>query len=237
MEMMFTAKGLACRGTRSRLMREVLLKLEREARPQEQCSSVVAGVVARHRASRKDCTSRHKALRLALILCFLYRLDDSELVSDLLSEMFVCEGSFEGLFAGAIFGVTGCYFISGTKSDFASRSENADAVEYFLLHSNASRRTFGDRMRLEEVPLAGVGLTPLAAALDVGDARTASLLLQFAVDPVPRNDTLLAICRRRIRGLLHQNWALPSGIRRLPLPDSLLGYLELDYRDYIRPST
>lgn len=84
----------------------------------------------------------HNVLYVAAKLCYDWRLDNNELVANILDDMFYCEKTFERIFVGAIFGTRVTHFLSGWKSDFDDRDENVEALHYFLDHACKARLQF-----------------------------------------------------------------------------------------------
>lgn len=84
----------------------------------------------------------HNVLYVAAKLCYDWKLDNSELVGNILSDMFYCEKTFERIFVGAIFGTRVTHFLSGWKSDFDDQDENLQALVYFLDHAVRCRLAF-----------------------------------------------------------------------------------------------
>lgn len=57
-------------------------------------------------------------------------------------EIFFCEGTFERLFLGAIFGTSAPHFIAGWKADFKDQEDNCQALVYYLQHATRAQLTF-----------------------------------------------------------------------------------------------
>lgn len=81
----------------------------------------------------------HNVLYVAAKLCYDWRMENNEVVSKILNDMFFCEKTFERIFVGAIFGTRVTHFLSGWKSDFEDREENLSALMYFLNHAIEAR--------------------------------------------------------------------------------------------------
>lgn len=60
----------------------------------------------------------------------------------LIEEIFFCEGTFERLFLGAIFGTSAPHFIAGWKADFKDQEDNCQALVYYLQHATRTQLTF-----------------------------------------------------------------------------------------------
>lgn len=77
----------------------------------------------------------HNILHVGLKLSYIWQLKDNGTVATLLDHVYLCEKTFERLFAGALFGSKASYLIAGWKSDFDQRDENIRAVVFFLDHA------------------------------------------------------------------------------------------------------
>jgi ankyrin repeat/SOCS box protein 17 len=84
----------------------------------------------------------HNVLYIAAKLCYDWQIDNNELVTKILNDIFYCEKSFERIIIGAIFGTRVTHFLSGWKSDFENKEENIKALVYFLDHAVQARLEF-----------------------------------------------------------------------------------------------
>lgn len=84
----------------------------------------------------------HNVLYIALKIAWDWGVKDSETVCQLLEEIHSCEGTFERIFLGAIFGTNAPHFIAGWKADFKDQEENCLALVFFLQHATRFRVTF-----------------------------------------------------------------------------------------------
>lgn len=156
---------------------------------QEGCQTAVVAALAYHDKSKSNngevCLfgKFHNVLYLAVKLAYDFRLEDTPLVAKLLNTIFVCEGTFERIFAGAIFGVRVTHFISGWKSDFKDQDENLLAVVYFLEHANKAKLRFQVgplTKRLIDVPMSSVSnSSPLRVAVQIPRPEIVLILLQY----------------------------------------------------------
>lgn len=254
----------------------------------------------------------HNILYVAAKISFDWQLRDSATVACLLDNMFSCEGTFERLLIGAIFGTTAPYFIAGWKSDFQDQEENIRAMVFFLDHAGTAGLEYcldndSEPTRFIDVPIESCGKTPpVKIVLQRGAPDILHILLRFGavvsedactsgleallerlkdfnrvypfhlvaclklilrviisvrvyredgtyvpgsnverdsfLDKFPHfvDDMLVPesrcglsppelkhLCRCAIRYRLWQNYQLPNGIQRLPVPESLQKYLDL----------
>lgn len=92
--------------------------------PQEVCRNVIISAIRYHEKHRKENGSvclmgkYHNILYVVAKLAFDWKLRDSATIACLLDNIYACEGTFERLLIGAIFGTRAPYFIAGWKSDF-----------------------------------------------------------------------------------------------------------------------
>lgn len=261
----------------------------------------------------------HNVLYVAAKLCFDWNLNNNEIVSRLLNDIFYCEKTFERILVGAIFGTRVTHFLSGWKSDFEDREENLRALMYFLHHATVGRLKYRcasspDKRRFIDVPMESYGQAlPLRVAIQHGSPDILLIMLRYGAsvesdklapsplemllnklseyDAQPGQDQIVFpehlllclklvlrtvttafvktpghiaeqsgifsvsiyeqyptlveqklvppersgmsppelrhLCRCRIRETLFENWALPHGIQKLQIPESLRNYLDL----------
>ncbi|CAG9571702.1 unnamed protein product [Danaus chrysippus] len=288
----------------------------------ETCKAFVSSAVRFHNrcksANGDVCLmgKYHNLLYIAMKLAFDWSLQDNGMVGALLDELYACEGTFERIFLGAIFGTSAPYFLAGWKSDFSDKEENIHALVFFLDHATNASLEFNDgskKYRFIDVPLESCGkASPVRVVIQMGASEILMILLrfgaQFTSDHVSSNpvecildrlkeynrkypyelvaclklalravpslsltvdkpalkhlnlpddynyqrkialerygeileDHLLPssrcglkpvelkhLCRCQIRQMLWQNFELPFGIQKLPLPISLKKYLDL----------
>ncbi|XP_054263154.1 uncharacterized protein LOC128986691 [Macrosteles quadrilineatus] len=208
---------------------------------QEGCRRAVRAAIRFHRNSKeangKICLlgKFHNVLYVAATLCFDWKLEDSEIVAELLHDIFDCECTFERLFVGAILGTKVTHLISGWKSDFRSKEECIDAVKYFLDHSTKAGLRFqcssGDSRKFVDVPMESYGgSTPLRVAAQAGQPGVISLLLHYGavVTPLPDPNTCaLQLLLRRMNDFCHDR---PEE----PIPSEFILCLNLLLRDFPR---
>lgn len=126
----------------------------------------------------------HNILYVGVRLCYDFRLDDSETVALLLREIFICEKTFERIFAGAIFGVRVSHFVVGWKSDFDDQNENVSALLYFSEHATRKKLLFkvstGYFKRFLDVPMTSVSnSSPLRIAAQLNKPDVVLLFLRY----------------------------------------------------------
>ncbi|XP_041968933.1 uncharacterized protein LOC121725860 [Aricia agestis] len=125
----------------------------------------------------------HDMLYIAMKLAFDWSLQDNGVVAALLDELYACEGTFERIFLGAIFGTSAPYFLAGWKSDFHDKEENVSALVFFLDHAtNANLEyTEGSKIyRFIDVPLESCGkASPVRVVIQMGAAEILMILLRF----------------------------------------------------------
>ncbi|KAJ8676634.1 hypothetical protein QAD02_012421, partial [Eretmocerus hayati] len=155
------------------------------------CERVVRAALRYHNISMADNGSVcmlgkfHNVLYIAAKLCYDWRLDNSELVAKILSDMYYCEKTFERIFVGAIFGTRVTHFLSGWKSDFDDREENVKALVYFLDHAVRARLEFyyqplATKRRFIDVPMESYGQSlPLRVAVQNGSADVVQIMLRY----------------------------------------------------------
>uniref|UniRef100_A0A182MST3 Ankyrin repeat and SOCS box protein 17 n=1 Tax=Anopheles culicifacies TaxID=139723 RepID=A0A182MST3_9DIPT len=137
----------------------------------------------------------HNVLYIALRISWDWGLEDSNIVRNLLDEIFKCEKTFERLFLGALFGCNAPHFIAGWKSDFNDQDENLRAVVFFLHHSAKARALYPtysyayQRLRQTkfiDVPIDSCGkATPLRVALQASAPDIVLILLRHGANPCP----------------------------------------------------
>ncbi|CAH2055854.1 unnamed protein product, partial [Iphiclides podalirius] len=125
----------------------------------------------------------HNLLYIAMKLAFDWSLQDNGVVAALLDEMYACEGTFERIFLGAIFGTSAPYFLAGWKSDFMDREENVHALVFFLDHATNANLEFtegGKVYRFIDVPLESCGkASPVRVVIQMGVSEILMILLRF----------------------------------------------------------
>ncbi|CAG4937873.1 unnamed protein product [Parnassius apollo] len=125
----------------------------------------------------------HNLLYIAMKLAFDWSLQDNGVVAALLDELYACEGTFERIFLGAIFGTSAPYFLAGWKSDFMDREENVHALVFFLDHATNANLEFkeGEKTyRFIDVPLESCGkASPVRVVIQMGAAEILMILLRF----------------------------------------------------------
>lgn len=286
------------------------------------CKSFVSCALRYHNRCKSDngdvCLmgKYHNLLYIAMKLAFDWSLQDNGTVAALLDELYACEGTFERIFLGAIFGTAAPYFLAGWKSDFMDREENVHALVFFLDHATNASLEYTDgpnTYRFIDVPLESCGkASPVRVVIQMGASEILMILLRFgaritadhvssnpiesildrlndynrkypyelvtclklALRAVPRIDftvdkaalkhlelpddynyqrklalekygdilkdhlvpasrcglkpvELKHLCRCSIRQMLWENFELPFGIQKLPVPASLKKYLDL----------
>lgn len=163
---------------------------------QEGCRLAVSAVIKYHRKHRNEngriCLlgKYHNVLYAGVRLCYDFLLEDSKTVCELLREIFVCEKTFERIFAGAIFGVKVSHFVAGWKSDFDDQNENISALVYFSHHSNKLREIYDVEISSEvkskrflDVPMTCVSnSSPLRVASQLPKFDIILLLLRYGCD-------------------------------------------------------
>ncbi|CAB3241514.1 unnamed protein product [Arctia plantaginis] len=153
------------------------------------CKNFVVSALRYH----NNCKSRngdvclmgkyHNLLYIAMKLAFDWSLQDNGVVAALLDEMYSCEGTFERIFLGAIFGTSAPYFLAGWKSDFKDKEENVHALVFFLDHATNANLEYkeDDRChRFIDVPLESCGrASPVRVVIQMGAAEMLMILLRF----------------------------------------------------------
>ncbi|KAG8236599.1 hypothetical protein J437_LFUL016951 [Ladona fulva] len=114
----------------------------------EGCRMAVLAALRFHDVSRRSNGSvclmgkYHDVLYVAAKVCFDHTLEDGTIVAHLLDSIFICEGTFERLFIGAIFGTRVTHLICGWKTDFADGDESLRAMAYFMSHATKARLSY-----------------------------------------------------------------------------------------------
>uniref|UniRef100_A0A0A9YGN5 Ankyrin repeat and SOCS box protein 17 n=1 Tax=Lygus hesperus TaxID=30085 RepID=A0A0A9YGN5_LYGHE len=179
-----------------------------EGHPQEACKSAIVSALNFHKTTRGQngevCLmgKYHNVLYVAARLAFDWKLEDAETVCWLLDDMFLCERTFDRLITGAIFGSRASGVIAGWKSDFDTREECLEAVEYFLRHATTGKKEYLVRKkscRIVDVPMESYGrFTPATVAVQAIRPDVLLLLLQFGAEVYAEDDPcpLEALLRR-----------------------------------------
>lgn len=127
----------------------------------------------------------HNIIYVAAKLCFDWKIEDNEIVGELLNNIYSCERTFERLFIGAIFGTRVTHMISGWKSDFENAEENIVAIEYFLKHATKAKLEYdhvhdGKNTRFIDIPLESYGRAqPIRLAAQFSNTVLLLLLLRY----------------------------------------------------------
>ncbi|XP_043473834.1 uncharacterized protein LOC122505974 [Leptopilina heterotoma] len=127
----------------------------------------------------------HNVLYVIGKLCFDWKLSNNEIVSRLLNDIFYCEGTFERIFVGAIFGIRVTHFLSGWKSDYEDRDENINALMYFLDHATVAKLEYRCassllKRRFIDVPMESYGqVLPLRVAVQSGSPDILEIMLRY----------------------------------------------------------
>ncbi|XP_054015429.1 uncharacterized protein LOC128896232 isoform X1 [Hylaeus anthracinus] len=135
----------------------------------------------------------HNVLYVAAKLCYDWNLENNEIVSRLLNDIFYCEKTFERILVGAIFGTRVTHFLSGWKSDFEDREENINALIYFLHHATIGRLEYRCQLlpmkrRLIDIPMESYGQAlPLRVAIQNGSPDILLVMLRYGASVEPDN--------------------------------------------------
>lgn len=135
----------------------------------------------------------HNVLYVAAKLCYDWNLENNEIVSRLLNDIFYCEKTFERILVGAIFGTRVTHFLSGWKSDFEDREENIHALMYFLHHATVGRLEYrceasAKKRRLIDVPMESYGQAwPLRVAIQHGSPDILLVMLRYGASVEAEN--------------------------------------------------
>ena len=127
----------------------------------------------------------HNVLYVVGKLCYDWKLRNNEIVSRLLNDIFYCEGTFERILVGAIFGIRVTHFLSGWKSDFNDRDENISALLYFMDHATIGRLEYRcafsiPKRRFIDVPMESYGqVLPLRVAVQYGSPDILLIMLRY----------------------------------------------------------
>ncbi|CAH1169736.1 unnamed protein product [Phaedon cochleariae] len=143
----------------------------------------------------------HNILYVAMKLCYDWQMKDTETVSAVLEQIFICEKTFERILVGAIFGNKAPHFIAGWKSDFDSQEENLRAVVYFLDKANTaglelkfpndnSNTTF----RFIDLPLESCGRSsPVKVSVQLGLPDKLLIFLRFGAKVFSNEEEITVI--------------------------------------------
>ena len=135
----------------------------------------------------------HNILYVAAKLCYDWQFNDTPTVVKLLNDIYRCEGTFERLFIGAIFGIRVTRLISGWKSDFGSCAENLAAVEYFLKHATEAKLEYdscGRVTRFVDIPLQSYARSqPVRLAAYFAKEEMLLLLLRYGASLILDHET------------------------------------------------
>ncbi|XP_017771302.1 PREDICTED: uncharacterized protein LOC108558781 [Nicrophorus vespilloides] len=125
----------------------------------------------------------HNVLYVGLKLCFDWGLRDTATVAALLDDIYHCEGTFERLMIGALFGTRAPHFIAGWKSDFDSQEENVRAMVYYLDHATNANLEYAcghENKRFIDVPIDSCGkATCLKIVVQLGVPDKLLILLRY----------------------------------------------------------
>lgn len=175
---------------------------------QDGCRRAVLAAMRFHSSSRQAnghiCLlgKFHNVLYVAATLCFDWNLQDTEVVVQLLKDIYTCENTFERLFVGAILGTKVTHLISGWKSDFRSRDECVNAVKYFLEHASTVGLQFdcsGELTNFVDVPMVSYGnATALWVSTQTSRPDILQVLLDYGatVSPQPQTCVIRLLLRR-----------------------------------------
>ncbi|KAL1509683.1 hypothetical protein ABEB36_004386 [Hypothenemus hampei] len=127
----------------------------------------------------------HNILYVAMKLCYLWQMQDAELVCQLLREIYLCEQTFERIVIGAIFGTKAPYYLAGWKSDFDNQEENVRGMVYFLDKANRGKMTIpyqhgSLKFRFIDLPIESCGqASPVKLCVQLGLPDRLLILLRF----------------------------------------------------------
>lgn len=160
-----------------------------ESSPEKTVREAILGILKYHQRMRNQngnvCMmgKYHNILYVAVKLCYSWQLNDPEIVSTLLKDIYNCEMTFERILIGAIFGTTAPHYIAGWKSDFNDQEENLRAVVYFLEQARASQLLlhYGyESRRFIDIPVESCGKeTALKICVQLGLPDKLHILLRF----------------------------------------------------------
>ncbi|RZB39158.1 SOCS box domain containing protein [Asbolus verrucosus] len=147
----------------------------------------------------------HNILYVAVKLCYDWQLKDTGTVIALLEHIYSCEGTFERIFIGAIFGNTAPYYIAGWKSDFESQEENLRAVVYFIDHATNGGLEVsyenGNFIRFIDAPIETCGkASPVKIAIQLGLPDKLLIFLRYGASI---NDNSVEILLKRLMEFCH----------------------------------
>lgn len=123
-------------------------------------SEAVQHLLKIHRQSK--CTKpKHYLIYVALKIAFDWRLD-AALVTEILSDIFKCEGNFDKVLCGAVTGANST--VTGWRVDQQGMVENLKAVEFFIQACTKQRCLFNKKnghLRIQVKPInqSGISIT------------------------------------------------------------------------------
>lgn len=176
----------------------------------------------------------HNVLYVAAKLCFDWNLDNNEIVSRLLNDIFYCEKTFERILVGAIFGTRVTHFLSGWKSDFEDREENLRALMYFLRHATLGKLEYRCacspvKRRFIDVPMESYGqVSPFRVAIQHGSPDILLIMLRYGASV--ECDKLAPTPLEILLSKLSEYDARPGGQQGNAYPEHLLLCLRLVLR-------
>lgn len=125
----------------------------------------------------------HNILYVAAKLCFIWNLEDTEVISTLLTRIYECENTFEKFFECAIFGTKVTQLISGWRSDYKTHNENLKASVYFLKHAIKGKLMFKRENKIYnfvDIPMnCYENLSPLKTAVKAEKWDLVVLLIKY----------------------------------------------------------
>ncbi|KOX76794.1 hypothetical protein WN51_11121 [Melipona quadrifasciata] len=175
----------------------------------------------------------HNVLYVAAKLCFDWNLNNNEIVSRLLNDIYYCEKTFERILVGAIFGTRVTHFLSGWKSDFEDREENLRALLYFLHHATLGRLEYRCaftpvKRRFIDIPMESYGQAlPLRVAIQHGAPDILLIMLRYGASVEP--DRLAPSPLEMLLNKLSE-YDVQPGQDRIVYPEQLLLCLRLVLR-------
>ena len=159
----------------------------------------------------------HNIIYIAAKLCFDWRIQHNEVVVRILDNIYKCEGTFERIIIGAIFGTRVTHMISGWKSDFEDAEENTEAIEYFLKHATKARLEYdpfkdGNKTRFIDIPLESYGRAqPIRLAAQFSNHTLLLLLLRHGANfkiKYERDEMTLETPLKHLNALCKANYPL-----------------------------
>ncbi|KAJ9589841.1 hypothetical protein L9F63_027901 [Diploptera punctata] len=159
----------------------------------------------------------HNIIYVAAKLCFDWKIQDNQIVVQLLNNIYHCERTFERLFIGAIFGTRVTYMISGWKSDFENAEENTDAIKYFLEHATEAKLEYddmhdGSKTRFIDIPLESYGRAqPIRLAAQFSNKNLLLLLLRYGANVkinYERDEVTIETPLKQLNALCNANCSL-----------------------------